>query len=186
VTLVAAKPTEVTGVGPFGMPMACGFCDITHSMAVGTWAQKHGGGNTRACFSNLETKQLTANHLQQFTVGKHDGYEYLPISNLQGWQYCVVSPTASAPGADAASVAVAPTPALAVEDWVKAQRVWKSKKATKADWLQYSKQNFPDMSIEKEWKKEALMQHVMKCHAKKYGTEEEFPDIAGFAKRKHE
>jgi len=69
---------------------------------------------------------------------------------------------------------------------VKAQRVWKSKKATKADWLQYSKQNFPDMDIEKEWKKEALMQHIMECHAKKYGTEEEFPDIAGFAKCKHE
>jgi len=49
VALVAAKPTGVKGVGPFGLQMACGFCDITEFMAVGTWTQNHGGGSPGNC-----------------------------------------------------------------------------------------------------------------------------------------
>lgn len=111
VTLVVAKPTGATGLGQFGLPMACAFCDVTASLAVGTWAQKHGTGKHRQCFfSHNFPKELKASNLQQFTIGKHDGWEYLPISDLQGWQPCIPRVIETVPAAAAVGTAPATAP----------------------------------------------------------------------------
>lgn len=109
VTLVVAKPTGATSSGPFCLPMVCAFCDTTASMAMNTWAQKHDTGQNRHCFfSNNFTKELNASNLTQFTVGKYNGWEYLPISNLQGWQPCVTHPTGTVPAAAAVDLFLQP------------------------------------------------------------------------------
>jgi len=65
----------------------------------------------RRCCAKHKTDHLTVHNLQQFTVGTHAGYEYLPINNLQGWQPCVGLSTSAVNSVPAPGLTTVPAPA---------------------------------------------------------------------------
>ena len=93
VSLVLAKATGETGPGPYALKVACGFCDITKPLSFAYFLRHHDTGTRKICHANnnlLPQSPVNQSHLKQFAVGKHEDWEHLPLTHLQGWQPCVI------------------------------------------------------------------------------------------------